>query len=222
MASKANRRNSEIALHYAIRNGRPEEVSRLLKEGVGPNALGDEPLHPKLAQTTLCSAVSTAGDAIRRADILTEDAIRELGIAPAERPKRKRKASLEIIRLLLVAGADPNQRMLTRTPLSLAVHNGDYEVTQLLLEAGASPSGECWSPLPEKAHGKWAVAPWAHAIHEAAEKGYTAIVKMLCKHGADISVHDHSGHTPLQIAQDPATMRILKRYEKKAVRNKRG
>jgi ankyrin repeat protein len=201
MASKANRRNSEIALHYAITNGRPEEVSRLLKEGVGPNARGYEE-HPKLAQTTLCSAVFTAGLAIL-----------------LDRPKRKRKASLQIIRLLLAAGADPNQRTLTRTPLSLAVHNGDYEVTQLLLEAGASPSGECWHPLPEKAHGKWAVAPWAHAIHEAAEKGYTAIVKMLCKHGADISVRDHSGRTPLQIAQDPATVRILKQYEKKVVRN---
>jgi ankyrin repeat protein len=130
----------------------------------------------------------------------------------------RRERSREIIRLLLQAGADPNLRTLTRTPLSLAVHKADYEVTQLLLESGASPSGECWS-LPERLRRKQGVAPYANAIHEAAEKGYEEIVRMLCKYGADLSARDHSGRTALQIAQDPATVRILKRYAKKAARN---
>jgi ankyrin repeat protein len=103
--------------------------------------------------------------------------------------------------------------------LNLAVHKADYEVTQLLLESGASPSGHCW-PLPsERSRRKQRVVPYANAIHQAAEKGYEEIVKMLCEYGADLSARDHSGRTPLQIARDPATIRILKRYGKKAARN---
>ncbi len=207
MASIATRRKLQTDLYYAIQKGRVKEVSTLLEEGVDPDDSGDDTAHSKLAKTPLCSAVSQAASAMRVLGTVTQKAI------------AKRERSVQIIRLLLEAGADPNLRMLTRTPLSLAVHTGDYEVAQLLLDAGASPSGECWSFLPEKRYGKWAVAPSAYAIHEAAEKGYTEIVKMLCRHGADTSVRDHSGRTPLQIARDPETVRILKRYEKKAVRS---
>jgi ankyrin repeat protein len=210
MASRATRRESQVDLYHAIQNGRVGEVSRLLKKGVDPNASGDDTSHPKLAKTPLCSAVSQAASALRVLGTVTQKAI------------GKRQRSLQIIGLLLEAGADPNLRMLARTPLSVAVHQADYEVALLLLDAGASPSGECWSFLPEKRYGKWAVAPCSNAIHEAAEKGYTEIVKMLCKHGADVSVRDHSGRTPLQMARDPETVRILKRYEKKAVRKYMG
>ncbi len=210
MAPKAYPRSSELDLHYAIRNGRSEEVARLLREGVNPDAFEDRSRHCALAQTAVCTAISEAASALWVQGRVTKKAI------------ARRERSVTIVRLLLEAGADPNLRTLTRTPLSLAVHKADYEVTQLLLEAGASPSGRCWSFLPEKSHGKRAVAPYADAIHEAAEKGYTEIVRMLCKHGADLSARDHSGRTPLQIARDPETVRTLKRYEKKAVRSKRG
>lgn len=207
MASKATLRSSEMDLHYAIRNGRTEEVARLLGEGVNPDAFEES---GALAQTAVCRAISEAASALWVRGRVTKKAI------------AKRERSVAIVRMLLEAGADPNLRTLTRTPLSLSVQKADYEVAQLLLEAGASPSGKCWSFLPEKSYGKRAVAPYADAIHEAAEKGYTEIVRMLCKHGADLSARDRSGRTPLQIARDPETARILKRYEKKAVRSKRG
>jgi len=202
MPSKANRRLSEIDLHYAIRNGRIKEVARLLREGVDPNALEDR----KFFYTALCTAISAAAMALWTRGRVTKKAM------------GRRERSCEIIRLLLQAGADPNLRTLTRTPLNLAVHKADYEVTQLLLESGASPSGECWS-LPEMSRRKQGAAPCANAIHEAAEKGYDEIVRMLCEYGADLSARDDSGRTALQIAQDPATVRILKRYGKKAARN---
>jgi len=203
MPSKAIRRRSEIDLHYAIQSGRIKEVARLLKKGVDPNALEDR----KFFQTALCTAISEAARALWTRGKVTKKAI------------GRRERSSEIIRLLLQAGADPNLRTLTRTPLNLAVHKADYEVTQLLLESGTSPSGHCWSLMSESSRRKQGVAPYANAIHEAAEKGYEEIVRMLCEYGADLSVRDYSGRTPLQIAQDPATVRILKRFGKKVARN---
>ncbi len=217
MSPKRKPRQMEIDLNQAILAGRVNEVSRLLEGGVDPNAFDDKSLNSRLAFTALCNAISAAAHTVSRERALIDEAIQELCPGtPGADLKTERARSLKIIRLLLSAGADPNLRTHTRTPLSLAVHRGDKKVAQLLLDAGASPSGECWSLLPELPRRRWALAFHRNAIHEAAEKGLADIVKILCARGADVSAHDHSGKTALQIArkwQHSEIIRILEQYE---------
>jgi ankyrin repeat protein len=39
------------------------------------------------------------------------------------------------------------------------------------------------------------------AIHGAAQRGFTALVKLLAEHGADLRVKDAVGRTPLDLAR---------------------
>jgi hypothetical protein len=66
----------------------------------------------------------------------------------------ERARSIEIIHLLLSAGADPNLPTRTRTPLSVAVSRGDAELVALILGAAAEISGLSWSPLSSQPHPK--------------------------------------------------------------------
>src|SRR5690349_5260905 len=105
MPSKVQkRRESEIVMHFAIRNQRVEEVSQRLRDGADPNGFDDRSYltgNP-LAFTALCEAVRAAGHTIspERAQIAEVD--REL--FPNSRPhdiEGERKRSIKIIRLLL-------------------------------------------------------------------------------------------------------------------------
>lgn len=116
--------------------------------------------------------------------------------------KAERAASIEILTLLLAAGADPNRPTLSRTPLSLAAFEGDVEVTKLLLDAGASTTGEAWSALSKLPRPKGGLAFYGNAIHQAAEKGYLEIVKLLCSRGANRSAKNHEGRTALEVARE--------------------
>lgn len=73
---------------------------------------------------------------------------------------------------------------------------------KLLLDAGASPSGEAWSPLSKLPKPKGKLAFFWNAIHEAAHKGCADIVKLLIERGADPAALDHEGKTALQIAHE--------------------
>jgi ankyrin repeat protein len=93
--------------------------------------------------------------------------------------------------------------------LSLAAGNrGDIEITRLLLDAGAHPDSAGYSLDGRQVYGT--------AIHEAAAKGFTDVVALLCEKGADTTVRDWLDHeTPLQVARrrrHPETVRLLERY----------
>ena len=81
---------------------------------------------------------------------------------------------LEIVRLLLAHGADPNLREEGIAPhghaLYSAVYNGHYEVAQVLLEAGAFPNPEVESS--------------ADALSMAIGRGDQRMVQLLASHGA--------------------------------------
>jgi len=214
MPSKAERRKVELDFHQAIDNHRLEEVADLLRNGVDPNALGDKSGNFRYAFTALCAAISAAASTISSAHIDLAAAIHEMY---PDLPKRNRQEdrirALEIVQLLLTAGADPNRPTLSRTPLSLAVHIGDIEIVQILLDAGANPSGESWSPLSTLPRPKGGLAFFSNAIHEATVKGFTDIVKLLCQRGADTSTRDHEGKTALQLAVQYDRTEIVKFLE---------
>ena len=73
-------------------------------------------------------------------------------------------------------------------PLHNACSYGHYEVTELLVRAGASVNvSDLWKFTP---------------LHEAAAKGKYDIVKLLLKHGADATKKNRDGHTPLDLVRD--------------------
>src|ERR1051325_8757072 len=123
-------REAEIALQYAITNGRIEEVKILLAQGVDPNCFGEKSRNFKYAFTALCEAIAAAGREI--ADYSRD--LRAVAHEFWDRPPptqgeldRPRKVAVEIIRILLAAGADPSLATYSRTPLSLAVCDKDIE-----------------------------------------------------------------------------------------------
>jgi ankyrin repeat protein len=101
---------------------------------------------------------------------------------------------LEIVRLLLAAGADVNSGMdvrittghsfLEASPLFHAAAAGHLEVVELLLASGADPN------QPDTAVG---VVP----LHEAARMNYLEIVQALLANGADVNLRGTRGDTPL-------------------------
>ena len=95
---------------------------------------------------------------------------------------------VEIVRLLLQAGADPNITHLEAgsTPLDYAAVKNEPEIAQLLLDRGANVRAVNRSG--------------STALHLAAARGYTAVARLLLDHGASIQALDGSGSTPLEEA----------------------
>ncbi|NOS69491.1 MAG: ankyrin repeat domain-containing protein [Verrucomicrobia bacterium] len=192
-------------------------MSALLKQNVDPNCLGQRDPKFRYAFTALCAAIRVAAYAISPTqaamDAALDEAGKELGLSRVpellDKPTQRAR-SLQIIQLLLSAGADPNRRGASRTPLSMAAgHCGDIELTRLLLDAGAHPNSAGYS-----LDGR---TVYCTALHEAAGKGFTDVVALLREKGADTTVRDWLDHeTPLQVARrrgHPETVRFLEKCE---------
>ncbi len=81
-----------------------------------------------------------------------------------------------MIKLLLEEGADPNEPLpLGRRPLMLAARSGVVEAVEVLLNAGANPNAV------EDERG-------TTALMQAADQGHPDVIKMLVRHGAEVSV----------------------------------
>src|SRR5688572_12243193 len=105
----SDNREAELSLHRAIRGYQVIEVKHLLKEGVNPNALDDPSGNFAYAFTALCAAIAAAGHAAVPISREMMRALRELDPNVSERNRKaERASSLEILRLLLGFGADPN------------------------------------------------------------------------------------------------------------------
>ena len=108
-------------------------------------------------------------------------------------------ADLEMMRLLLDAGADPKQPTKSNmTPIAAATGvnrvQGEssvteaqaFEVVKFLIELGVDP--------------KTAVSTGENAIFGAAYRGWNSVVQLLADHGADVNAISKSGTTPWRAA----------------------
>jgi ankyrin repeat protein len=97
----------------------------------------------------------------------------EFGTRVTRGRNRTNDGVLATMRLLLDAGADINARMVTDAPRS-----GEY------------------SQVPSAT-----AVPHQNALHGAAERGYTPLVKFLVENGADLQAKDANGRTALDLAK---------------------
>ena len=102
---------------------------------------------------------------------------------------RTNEGVLATMQLLLDAGADINARMLIDARNS--VPNGASQAASYNLVLRARPS-----QVPTAT-----AVPDQTALHGAAQRGYTAFVKFLVEHGADLQAKDAAGRTALDLAK---------------------
>jgi ankyrin repeat protein len=98
---------------------------------------------------------------------------------------------VEVVRLLLRNGADPNLRDFGsdyphETPLSTAAKHGQLEVCRILLEAGADPNVPT-NPKQPGDGGNWTPLDWALQANQP------AVVDLLRQHGGRESGRRHGG-----------------------------
>ncbi|XP_038607034.1 ankyrin repeat and SOCS box protein 3 isoform X1 [Tachyglossus aculeatus] len=98
------------------------------------------------------------------------------------------RGHLEIVRILLEAGADANSFTLEETtPLFLAVENGHTEVAKLLAEHGADVNGS------------HSMCGW-NSLHQAVFQENMEMIKFLLEKGVNVECQDDFGITPLFVA----------------------
>ena len=108
-------------------------------------------------------------------------------------------ADIEVMRLLLAAGADPKRSTKSNmTPIAAATGvnrvQGEsnvteaqaFEVVKFLIELGVDP--------------KAAVSTGENAIFGAAYRGWNSVVQLLAEHGTDVNAISKSGTTPWRAA----------------------
>ena len=108
-----------------------------------------------------------------------------------------REGHLEVVRLLLQAGADKDASNGDGlTALHFAARPGHSEVVRLLLEAGADKDAAT-------THGVTVTA-----LHIAAQEGHLEVVRLLLEAGADKDTADTNGWTALHFAAEDGHLEV--------------
>lgn len=146
--------------------------------------------------------------------------VRDLSIAA-------REGHLQIVKLLLTAGADVNVRNDYGTAFQLAVDQGHLEIVKLLFTAGADFNAQnedtnsalhiaVSSNHPETVDYLLTVGADVNmqgyhketALHVAVSEGYLGIVKLLLTAGADVDIQDYYEKTALHTAASKGYLKI--------------
>lgn len=187
------------ALHVAAKNNQCEAIRCLVRLGAHVDALSND----EMAGTPLYAAA-----AYNKAAALK--VLKELGANPNTRTKKNGTTPLhiaawngyiEILRVLKELGADLEIRDDNgNTPLHTAVGYSQIEAVKVLKELGCD------------IHATYGKNSWT-ALHLAAPKGLTEIIKCLVEFGADLKTRTRLGFTPLHMASAygmTETIRALK------------
>ena len=101
----------------------------------------------------------------------------------------KNTASLDIIRVLLLADADPNVLDSEGlTAIQIACANGDADIADLLIKSGA---------IIDRALGPPGSLP---PLHAAARRGHADICRLIINRGVTIDLPNAAGNRPLHVA----------------------
>lgn len=164
-------------LHGAVETGRVDLVRALLAHGADPNVRLSEPPPP------------LKGDFVSRG--------RYRGATPLWLAANARVPEVEILRLLAGAGADPNLAASDgTTPLMAAVGMVQNEA-RLAREAEALAVVMSLVELDIDVNA--ANSQGRTAIHGAARLARNTIISVLVDHGAEVSIADANGQTPLDV-----------------------
>jgi ankyrin repeat protein len=113
----------------------------------------------------------------------------EFGTRVTRGRNRTNEGVLATMRLLLDAGADVNARMVTDS-----ARVGEYSAAATA--AARAGRGGRASQVPSAT-----AVPHQTALHGAAERGFTPLVKFLAENGADLQAKDANGRTALDLAK---------------------
>lgn len=158
--------NGNSPLHFAARYEWPDLLAELVRAGANPNSANDRGFTPALISVALGYLsnldvlidkefdphAKVNGDpllivAAKLSNVNLVKKLLELG-APVEAYDVEgfsalyygsRAGNLELVRLLLNAGADPNYALALDTPLQVAARNDSVDVARQLIVAGAVP-----------------------------------------------------------------------------------
>ncbi|NXJ69344.1 ASB3 protein, partial [Rostratula benghalensis] len=184
------------AMGLAAREGDVAMLRKLIKRGYSvdvPDNRGWMPIHEAAAHNSseclrLLICAAPRDDYI---NVKTFEGLCALHLSA-------RHGSLENVRVLLEAGADPNEVTTeATTPLFLAVENEHANVVKFLLQHGANVKGpHSWSG-------------W-NSLHQASFQGCTEIMKILMEKGASKECKDDFGITPLFVAAQYGKLESLR------------
>ena len=227
----------ETPLSHAVHGNRGEMVVLLLDSGAKPNivSFGSTPLHIAVLHNrpdivallldhkanvnarTKNGGLTPLDFAVMQRNLTIAQLLVERGAElrnPGPLLMAATSGSIDIARLLLTSGADPNARDDDgTTALDIAVHRGNREVAELLVDSGArAPAGlqddavlkgqkDILDVLLRKgADVNVRLASGSTLLHDAALKGYDGIVTLLLGRGARVDLRNASGATPLHDA----------------------
>ena len=175
------------ALHFAARHGAIESAEALLSV----ESEKDPGLRPPRGQLRAIDPLKL------RIDAHAADGTSPLVVAA-------RSGHGAFARFLLEKGADPNADGAGYAPLHVAVFRADVPLVEALLEHGAGPDVRLTRGTPSRRlHYQWDL-PWELVgltpFFQAAKYGEPEIMALLADAGADTSVTDIDGTTPLMAA----------------------